>query len=47
MDKYTQMKRFHHDRQLQVDMHTFIYVYTETILVDGHFPATKKNFELK
>ena len=41
MDKYTQLKRFNNDRQLQVHMYAFVYVYPETMPVEHHFPATK------
>ena len=42
MYKYVQLKRFHHDHQLQVYIYAFIYVDPEKILEEGHFPATKK-----
>ena len=35
------MKRFHHERRLQVYMYDFMYVYPEKIPVEYHFPATK------
>ena len=41
MDKYAQLKTFHHDRQLQVYMYDFMYVDTKTIPVEDYFPATK------
>ena len=44
MDKYSQMKRFYHDRRLQVYMYAFMYAYPNTMTVGGHFPATKTFF---
>ena len=44
MDKYSQLKRFHHDRQLQAYMYDFMYVDTETMPVEDHFTATKRIF---
>ena len=41
MYKYAQLKRFHHERRLQVYMYDFMYVYPETIPEEGHFTATK------
>ena len=41
MDKYSQLKRFHHDRVLQVYMHAFMYVDPDTIPVQDRFTATK------
>ena len=35
------MKRFHHDRRLQVYMYDFMYPDPETMPVEDHFPATK------
>ena len=37
----SQLNMFHHDCQLQFYMYAFMYVDTETIPVEGHFPATK------
>ena len=37
MDKYAQLKSFHHDRRHQV----FMYVDLNTIPVEDHFTATK------
>ena len=34
MDKYTQLKMFHRDLQLQVNMYDFMCVDTETIPVE-------------
>ena len=41
MDKFSHLKRFCHDRQLQVYMYAFMYVDTETMPVEDHFLATK------
>ena len=41
MDKYAQLKKFHHDRRVQVYMYAFMYVYPDTIPLWGHFTATK------
>ena len=41
MDKYSQLKRFHHDRQLQAYMYDFMYVDPETISLEDHFPDIK------
>ena len=41
MDKYTQLKRFHHDLWIKVYMYAFMFVDPETIPVEDHFPATK------
>ena len=43
MDKYAQLKRLHHDLQLQVYMYAFMYVDTVTMKVEDRFP-TKKTF---
>ena len=43
MDKYGLLKRFHHDLRLQVYMYDFMYVDPQTIPVEDHFTATKKN----
>ena len=40
MDKYAQMKRFHHDCQLQAYMYASMYVDTQTIPVEEHLTAT-------
>ena len=45
MDKYTQLKMFHHGRRLQVYMYSLIYVNPETIPVEDHFPTTKNYVE--
>ena len=41
MDKYAQLKSFHHYRRLLVYMYFFMYVYSETMSVEDYFPATK------
>ena len=41
MDRYTQLKRFHNNRRLQVYMYSFMYVYPETVPVEVYFPPTK------
>ena len=41
MDKYAQLKRFHHCRQIQIDMCDFMYVDLEAMPVEYPFPATK------
>ena len=41
MDKYGQLKRFHHDLRLQCYMYAFMYVDTEKIPVEDHFITTK------
>ena len=41
MDKYAQLKKFHHDWRLQVYMYTFMYVDPKTTPVEDHFTATK------
>ena len=40
MDKYAQLKRFNPDRQLQIYMYDFMYVYPQKIPVEDHFPIT-------
>ena len=45
MYKYGQLKRFHHNFRLQVYIYAFMYVNTESILVEDYFPATKLFFE--
>ena len=45
MDKYALLSGFHHDLRLQVYMHAFMYVDTETIAEEDYFPATKEFFE--
>ena len=45
MNKYAQMKRFHHDCRLRVYMYYFVYVNPETMPVEYHFPASKKVVE--
>ena len=42
MDKYSQMKRFHHDPRLQDNIYAFIYLDTEAILEEDSFPDTNK-----
>ena len=39
MDKYAQLNRFHHNRQLQVYMYALMYVDTETMPVEEHFTS--------
>ena len=41
MHKYSQLKKFNHDRQLQVYMYNFMYVFPQKMPVEDHFPATK------
>ena len=40
MDKYAQLKRFYHDRRLQVYMYAFMHVDYEKMSVEDHFTAT-------
>ena len=40
MDKYALLKRFHHDRRLQVYMYAFMYANPETMPGEDYFPAT-------
>ena len=47
MYKYAQLKRFHHEIRLQVYMYDFMYVDPETMLVEEHFPATKRLLIIK
>ena len=44
MYKNIELKRFHNDLWLQVYMHVFVYVYTQTIPVGDHFTASKTFF---
>ena len=39
MYKYAQLKRFHHDRRIQVYMDDFMYVDTEKMPVEDHFTS--------
>ena len=39
--KYSQLKIFHSDDQLQVYMYAFMYVDPETISSEEYYPATK------
>ena len=41
MNKYAQLKGFHHNRQLQFYMYAFMYVDPETIPVGNFFPIQK------
>ena len=41
MDKYAQLKGFHHNFELQVYMYPFKYFYPEIIPVEDYFLATK------
>ena len=41
MDKYAQLKRFHHGHRLQTYMYDFMYIYPETMPVEDYLPATK------
>ena len=41
MDKYAQLKRFHHDLQLKVYMYAFMYVDPETVPGEGNFLIQK------
>ena len=45
MDKYAQLKRFHHDRQLQVYIYAFMYVDNQTMPAEYHLTTTKKFVE--
>ena len=45
MDKYAQLKRFHHELRLKFYMYALMYVYPETIPEGDHFTATKKFVE--
>ena len=47
MYKYSQLRRFYHDGQLQVYMYAFMYVDPDTMLEEENFPDTKKCCELK
>ena len=40
MYKYAQLKRFHHEHQLQIYMYALMYVNPQTMPVEDHFPAT-------
>ena len=42
--KYSQLKIYHSDDQLQVYMYAFMYVDPETFSVEDHFPAKKSFF---
>ena len=42
MDKYAQLKKFHHDLRVQFYMYDFMYVGPGTMSVEDHFPDTKK-----
>ena len=44
MYKYAQLKRFHHDRRLQVYRYAFVYVYTQPMPVEDHFSDRKLLF---
>ena len=41
MYKYAELKRFHHDCQLQAYVCVFMYVDSKTVPVEDHFPDTK------
>ena len=41
MDKYTLLKRFHRDHQLQSYMYISMHVDPDTMPVEDTFPATK------
>ena len=41
MYKYAQLESFYRDLQLQVYMYDFMYVDTDTLPVEDHFPDTK------
>ena len=41
MYKYAQLKRFHHDCLLQILMHAFMYVDTQTMPEDDHLLPLK------
>ena len=41
MDKYSLLKRFHNERQLQVYMYDFMCVDLDTMPVEDYFPDTK------
>ena len=42
--KNTQLKKFHHEIRLKVYKYAFVYVDSDKILVDYHFPATTPFF---
>ena len=41
MDKYSSLKRFHHERRPQLYMYVFMYVYPQTIPAEDQFFAIK------
>ena len=41
MDKYAQLKRFHHYHWLQFYMYTVMYVDPDVMPVEGYFPNTE------
>ena len=45
MDKYSLLRRFHHDLRLQFYMYDFMYVDTETIPVEDYFPDTQTSVD--
>ena len=45
MNKYAQLKRFHHNRRLQVYIYDFMYVDLEPMPVEENFPDTKEFVE--
>ena len=44
MDRYTQLKRFHHERRLQVYMYDFMYIGPRKMQVEDHHPFKKSIF---
>ena len=45
MNKYTQLKKFQHDHQLQVYMYAFMHVDPETMPAKDKFPSIKSYVE--
>ena len=45
MDEYAQLKRFHHERQLQSYMYDFMYVDPKTMPVEDYFQLKNKFVE--
>ena len=45
MDKNAQLKRFHHDRRLQIHVYYFMHVYPDTMPVEDHLAIYLHNIK--
>ena len=41
MNRFEQLRRFHHDHQLKAYTYAFMYAYPQTVPVEAHFTDSK------